>query len=270
MAERLTWSDIDFSSGPLAGHSKFIWDDSNETQKAAYLELFREAIQYCSKNIGKQPKEVDLSQTGPYVVGFPKITLEVIAMYHRFYGDLQRSAELRHKFWADAEGSPILGYAEENPLYFVISGYEEAGMYKDALPFYEKKHQEDMEVIREFSDVELLKNNFSVYRERYPRLAEDYLSFMESWEQAKKLAKTSKPKLLDPAVQHHKWFYSDKTEEVLKALEYYRKHKVRFMVEKALKDKRPVIAKKAQEYLGNWDKPEAGVIVSTVPETGTK
>lgn len=72
---------------------------------------------------------------------------------------------------------------------------------------------------------------------------------MQDWAQTKKLAKTEKPKPLDPAVQNHEWFYSNKQEEALKALEYYHANKVRFMLEKALKHKDPVIAAKAKEYL---------------------
>ncbi|MEW5905558.1 MAG: hypothetical protein AB1734_02125 [Elusimicrobiota bacterium] len=263
-----TWEEMYYTSGPYVGAHKKAWDKRDEFEKARFLELHYRAIRYLEGNLGKQPEGLDLTITGRPIVNFPKITLEVLAMYYRKYGDLRKAAELKYKFWADAGGSPVLGYAEEDPLDFVILGYEEAGMHKEVLPFYEKRYQDYARALKDFLGEDL--SDFDRYRGRYPQEAENYLSFMEGWERAKKLAKTSKPKPLDPAVQHHKWFYSDKTEEVLKALEYYRKHKVRFMFEKALKDKRPVIAKKAQEYLDNWDKPEPGVIVSTAPEKVTK
>lgn len=80
-------------------------------------------------------------------------------------------------------------------------------------------------------------------------LKSNYDNFMKEWREAKKLVKTEKPKPLDPAVQHHEWFYSGKQEEVLKSLEYYHTNKVSFMLEKALKHKDPVIAAKVKEYL---------------------
>jgi len=91
--------------------------------------------------------------------------------------------------------------------------------------------------------------------EKWLEEAEDYQAFLEQWTEIKQKAKTVKPKPLPIPVQMHEDFYSADVKKVLGALEYYSKHKVRFMVEKALKDKRPDVAQKAQEYLDNWDKP---------------
>jgi tetratricopeptide (TPR) repeat protein len=254
MCAEVNWGDVYYTSGPYIGAQKKIWDKRDEGEKAEYLELHYKAIQYLEGNINRQPQELDLSITGRNVINFSRITLEVIAMYYRMYGDFQKAAELKHKFWSDFRGAPDLGYAEENPLAFVISGYVEAGMYKEALPFYDKRHQEWLETIKVQSDIALFQQDFNEYKVQYPDLADAYLSFIKAWNNARKLAKTTKPKHLAPAVQNHEWFYSDKTGEVLKALEYYSKHKVKFMLEKAAKDKRLVIAKKAKEYLDNWDK----------------
>ena len=106
--------------------------------------------------------------------------------------------------------------------------------------------------------------------EKWLEEAEDYQAFLEQWAEIKQKAKTVKPKPLPIPVQMHEDFYSADVKKVLGALEYYSKHKVRFMVEKALKDKRPDVAQKAQEYLDNWDKPGDSVVVSTVPEIGAK
>ena len=129
----LNWDDINHFPWPIAGAE---WVAKNESQKAAYLELVYSGIQYCTKNAGKRPKELDLTQSGPYIVNFPRITPEVIAMYYRIYGDLQKAAETKYKYWADSKHNPALGSAEEDPLGFVMNGYEEAGMYQELLSLF--------------------------------------------------------------------------------------------------------------------------------------
>lgn len=249
-AVEYNWDDIKHLPMPISGHS---WDKSDEVEKARYLDLYYGAIQYLNANIGRPAKELDLSKAGPSAAGFPLVTLEVISMYYRFYGNLAKAAETLCKFWVDSGGNPDFAYPDEDALSSVIFSFVEAGMYKEALPFYEKRHQELLETINVQSDMKLFQKDFNEYRKRYPDLAEGYSSFMKAWSKAKKLAKTSKPNPLDSAVQHHEWFYSDKTVEVLNALAYYSRNRVRFMIEKAAKDKRPAISKKAWEYLDNWD-----------------
>jgi hypothetical protein len=245
-----SWDDIKHFPMPISGYD---WKKGDEVNKARYLDLYYCAVQYLTANIGRPTKDLDLSIAGPSVAGFPRVTLEVISMYYRFYGDLPKAAETLSKFWTDSRGNPDFAYPDEDPLSSVIFSFEEAGMYKEALPFYEKRYQERLETIKVQSDIILFQKDFNKYKEQYPDLAEGYSSFMKAWNNAKKLAKTNKPKPLDPAVQHHEWFYSDKIAEVVKALAYYKTHKVKFMIEKAAKDKRPAIAKKAKEYLDNWD-----------------
>jgi hypothetical protein len=80
-------------------------------------------------------------------------------------------------------------------------------------------------------------------------MAKSYQKMMNNWARAKKLHKTVEPKPLAPAVQHHEWFYSDKQEEILKALNYYYQNKVRFMLEKAVTNKDKAISAKATELL---------------------
>ena len=254
MSAELMWQDVYYTSGPYIGAQKNPWSNRNEEQKAAYLELHYKAIQYCFQNIGKQPKELDLSQSGPYIVNFPKITLEVVSMYYRMYGDLQKSAGLKYKYWVDSNHNPLLGYADTNPLDFVIGGYEEASMYKELVGFYPVAYDDMMRWLAKSTDIKLIKTDFKKYKQNWPEKAEKYQELMRNWAKAKKLAKTEKPNPLDPAVQNHEWFYSEKQEEVLKALEYYYQNKVKFMLEKALNHKDPVIAAKAKEYLESLSK----------------
>ena len=131
-------------------------------------------------------------------------------------------------------------------------------MYAKALEHYQELH-DDM-LFNHFlfyvpgtraEKLKMLKTEL----EKDPQIQGFYNLLLHDWENAKNLAKTAKPKPLHPDVQTHDDFYSLDIKKVLGALEYYSKHKVRFMVEKALKDKRPDVVKKAKEYLENWDKP---------------
>ncbi len=156
-----------------------------------------------------------------------------------------------YKYWVDSKHNPSLESPEGFPEDYIISSYEEAEMYKELAAFYPQAYDEKMKHLAAISNVKLLKDDFAAYKKRWPQEAKDYKKFIRKWEDAKKLAKTTKPKPLDPAVQYHEWFYSDKQEEVLKALAYYHEYKVRFMLEKAMKHTDPKVAAKAEEYLIN-------------------
>lgn len=244
-AINITWEDILNSDGT----NKSDWADSSETKKAGYLELYHQAISYCSQNIGKAPKDLQQDIIGPRVSIFYKVTQETIAMLYREYGDLRKAADIRYNYWVSSQGSPELMNADENPSYFVIAGFEEATMYTNLARFYPLAYKALLERYSQFTSTITLHSDFAEFKRNWPKQADEYQEFMHGWAKAKKLAKTARPKPLDLAVQHHEWFYSDKQEEVLKALAYYHTNKVQFMLEKALKHKDPVLAAKAKEYL---------------------
>ncbi|HBB66568.1 MAG TPA: hypothetical protein DCZ93_04580 [Elusimicrobia bacterium] len=256
VAEELKWEDVAYSQE--LERNKFVWAESNEVQKAAYLELYNKSIQYSLKNIGKPIKELDLSEAGPRIAIYHKVTFETISMLYREYGDLRKAAEYMFQFWGASQGglAPDMLNADANPTDYVISNYEDAGMYKELSVFYSDAYKEKMKWLALGTDIKLLKIDFKKYKQNWPEKAEEYQSFMHNWRRAKQLAKTKKPKPLEPAVQNHEWFYSDRQEEVLKALEYYQKNKVQFMLEKALAHKDPIVAEKAKEYLENLKKGE--------------
>jgi len=249
LATELRWDDVYYASGPYIGAQKTPWADRDESQKAGYLELHYKAIIYCLQNLNKSPAALRPEISGPQLKSFPLVTPEVISSLYREYGDYKRAAEVGYKYWVDSKHKPLLQSPEGDPIDYVIFGYKQAQMYKELAAFYAQAHKEKMKWLAGSTDVTLLKNDFNKYKQNWPSQAENYQQFMNNWAKAKKLAKTSKPKPLDPAVQHHEWFYSEKREEVLKALEYYNKHNVVFMLEKALKHKDPVMAAKAKEYL---------------------
>jgi hypothetical protein len=252
----VSWDDVFYSTGQYRGSNKIGWSKMTEEQRAFYLERYKNDIDYCLKNWGKRAKDIDSEKRCCTSGKNPPVSYYMIALKYMNYGDHIKEAEYYHKDWLDSMSNPnwepFSGDADEIDV--VISGYEFAGMYKEALPFYEKAYAKFMERAKISTDVKLLKSNFKEYKKNWPGVAEDYLSFMRDWNKAKKLSKTEKPKPLEPAVQNHKWFYSDKQEEVLKALEFYSQNKVKFMLEKDLNHKDPVVAAKAKEYLESLTK----------------
>ncbi|OGR52159.1 MAG: hypothetical protein A2049_12695 [Elusimicrobia bacterium GWA2_62_23] len=182
---------------------------------------------------------------------FYQMTPEFTAYYYRKYGDLKKSAECLYRYWLNSNHNPEWAHPDSSPYEPVLYAYEEAGLYKEKSEFYSQAYPDFMKWLAAGTDVKLLKSNFSKYKKMWPEHAERYLSFKSNWRRAEALAKTGKPKGLDSDVQNHEWFYSEKQEEVLKALEYYQKHKVKFMLENALKHKDPAIVEKAKHYLEN-------------------
>jgi hypothetical protein len=255
----VVWDDIFYSTGPYKGSEKIEWNKMTEEQRAFDLERYRNDINYCLENIGKTAKDLDHEKdccAGN--ISQAPVSYYLVALKYMRYGDSVKEAEYYYKDWLDSKSNPrwLPFNAEEAPLSAVIFGYEKAGMHKEALPLYGKAHKEMLDGLKAVTDIKLIKNDFKKYKKNWPDLAKQYQEFMHNWEKAKKLAKTTKPKPLEPAVQHHEWFYSEKREEVLKALGYYHQNKVQFMLEKALKHKDPIVAAKAREYLEDLKKDE--------------
>ena len=242
------------------------WAQISENQKAVILEKYIREIGYCKSNIGKDFKEVDSRKMGDdesYKGIVDRITDGMIAFKYVRYGDVYKSMKHFYKEWSEykmclsSSNTPcsIDGPGDYNPLAQLIGELEREYAYQEALKFYPEY-------------IDDLASNFPGETDKEQREALEahvkevgemdiYAQVMRDYQNAKKLALIESPKPLNRAVQHHVWFYSDKPEEVFKALKYYSDNKVKFMVEKAAKDKRAAIAKKAKEYLDNWDKPVA-------------
>lgn len=238
------------------------WKNMSPDKKAFVLERYRRQIVYATANLNKSFKDIDAKQVD--VKGYEKVgyvTYGLIAGNYCWYGDYKKCAEYHYKDYLQAiacankmgKTAPIPKdcwggmVGDYDLLLDVIDAYEMGGYYKETLPYYRMLLDHRIRDIKGDSFEEKLSNL------RKEAINDDSLQegveISDRWQKAKKLANTTKPKPLDPAVQHHEWFYSDRQEEVLKALEYYHKHNVRFMLEKALKHKDAAVAAKAKEYL---------------------
>jgi len=239
------------------------------------LERTKAKIDYCLANLGKNINEVDLKQVGDNDANLCVITYGLIAQkYYRPYNDIGKAADYYYLEWKHTHGSEcgspdetgkiiidcagkdkgcVWPFGEYNPFSEALGAWKEAGQYKKAAKHY-KEYFDNW--VNNF-DGNTYQEKFGAlnnWRNSHPDHETDYQNVMKEWNDIKELAKTEKPQL-EPSVQHHEWFYSGKTSEVLKALDYYNTNKVKFMVEKAAKHKSPVVAKKARAYLDNWYKP---------------
>ncbi|OGR63472.1 MAG: hypothetical protein A2X34_01420 [Elusimicrobia bacterium GWC2_51_8] len=236
----------------------------NELQKAMVLDRFRMEIKYAVQNVNKSFDEIELIHLG-YTHGYEWrikiVTNGLIAEKYYKYSNYKKAAEYFYKDWqVDQEcntkkvwNSPgdcwPGGIGDYNPLFRAIGAWEDGGLYNEALKHYPEAQKELIDNYGAIMGTVAITDYFDIFKEAHPEEGQYYENFMAGWKKTKELAKTEKPKPLEPAVQNHEWFHSDKQNEVLKALEYYYKHRVKFMLEKALKHKNPVISKKAKDYL---------------------
>jgi len=240
------------------------WEGMSVEFKTFALEKYHEQINYSLANLGKSFKEVDPEKVNDkaYELKVGYITYGLIGGQYCWYGDYKKCAEYEYKDYLQArkcskESVRIKpdcwggSLGEGHLLGHVINTYELHKDYKSALPYYRKWLDERVFGYEGNTFEEKLKNLKSK-AEKDENLAKA-VELIDDWEKAKQLAKTEKPIPMDPAVQNHEWFYSSKSAEVLKALDYYYTNKVKFMIEKAVKHKNPVVAKKAKEYLDNWE-----------------
>lgn len=237
-----------------------------ETEITVTLEKIKNEIDLCKANKGKSFDEIEMisvGDVGAYDMGVKVITDGLIASKYEWYGDLSKAADYyykdylvqsgkkpwksKHNWGSPGDSTPFplfMGVLEQNQDYQrMVKVYPEYFNYYFNLDLYKGSEKEKVKKLRE-------KMKYDT------ELKNQYDSFMKEWQEVKRLAKTIKPKSLDPAVQSHEWFYSSKQDEVLKSLDYYFTHKVQFMLEKALSHKDPVVAAKAREYLGNLAKGE--------------
>jgi hypothetical protein len=233
------------------------WLDSSE-QKARYLEEIKGHIDYCLANIGKNYSALDKKKAGGFWPheGLGVLTYALIAHKYSQYGDGGKTGDYYYLNWlhystpqAEETRWPRPEGEYDDPFLSAIGSWSFAGDYKQLA-----KHYEDY-IIHAFSPLKTGSREVRIQemKKEYPHWdTERKKSYNRAWkklEKYKTLARTTKPKPLDPAVQNHEWFYSDKQEEILKALQYYSNNKVSFMLEKAQEHKDPMVAAKAQEYL---------------------
>lgn len=241
------------------------WDKMSIEYKTFALERYWSEINYSLANLGKSFKDIDPTKVNDEIykrdVGY--ITYGLIAGHYCWYGNYKKCAEYHYKDYLQAwkcskesarikpecwGGAPGEWISLLSP---VVNIYELHNDYKGALPYYREWLNDWASKFEGKTLEEKLKNLKAQVGEDEDW--KDAMRLIERWEKAKALAKTEKPIPMDPAVQRHEWFYSRKSEEVLKALDYYHTNKVKFMIEKAVKHKNPVVTKKAMEYLDNWE-----------------
>lgn len=244
---------------------------NSEIEIARILEKSKAEIDFCKKNVGRAFNEIDISKMGSteaYEMGVDVITEGLIASKYERYGDFSKAADYYYydylvqigkRPWKSEHSWSSPGDSTPFPTFMhVLKRNQDYQRMLKVYPEYFNYY------FHRFKGTLKEKTNLIEEQMRHdPELKETYETFMQEWREVKRLSKTASPKLLDPTVQRHEWFYSDKPEEVLKALSYYHECKVDFMLEKALAHKDPVVVAKAKEYLEDLKKGEKN-------ETGAK
>lgn len=230
--------------------------------RAETLERTKAKIDYCLANLGKRFSEVDLQQVGDHDKNVCIITYGLIAeKYYMPYGDSGKAADYYYLEWRDTPDERCAWpEGEYTPFGDAVGLWEQAGRYRELAEHYEEYILDAYSPLKSRdSTKEEKKKELDLNRQNWTRdMDKFYQEDLKKWSKYKKLLKAGKkPKPLDPAVQNHEWFYSDKPGEVLKALSYYYKHKIRFMLEKALGHKDLAVSNNAREYLDKLDKKAA-------------
>lgn len=223
----------------------------------AMLERALPQIEYCRANLNHKFSEIDMEKAiiPPSHIDVGIVTYGAIAMkYIRQYHDEGKAADYYYLEW---KHTPMKHWptGEYNPLSDAIGYWREAGRYDDMVKHYDEYLIASYSPLKVGSMQEKRKameknlSNNEEMRDAYNNDLKDLVKY-------KDLAKKKDVVPLNPAVQNHERYYSDKQDEVLKALEYYHANKVQFMLEKALKHKDPAVAAKAKEYLDSLIKVE--------------
>ena len=238
--------------------------ENSETKIAYLLETSKAEIDFCINNRGRAFDEIDVSRMGSmegYEMGVKVVTDGLIASKFEWYGDLSKAAdyyymdymvEIGSRPWASSHNWSSPG--DSTPFPIVMEVLKRNQDYKRMLKIYPEYFDYYFSQFKGTKKEKTIKIKDEIKYDK--ELKENYENFMREWQEIRKLAKTTASKPLDPAVQNHEWFYSDKQEEVLKALAYYHDNKVDFMLEKALTHKDPVVAARAKEYLEDLKKGE--------------
>jgi len=251
-----------------------------EVKHAIALEQQRERLHYAVSNLGKKQKELDVSKlydlsmpgdvshhserVVTYVTlgGLTENHFKTAKYYYKDYLEWKKS-ELGESSFVNPRGG------DESALSYLVALYSEYNMYKEWNALY-ADYNEFWWKRYAASECRLLTDAGPDCVGKWLKEAEDYQAYLEEWKEVKRKVKTTKPKPLSVYVQIHEYFYADNTKKVLGALEYYNKHKVKFMIKKAANHRNPVIAKKAKEYLDNWNIPVPEDKKEAQPKTETR
>lgn len=221
------------------GSAKVLWKNMTEKQKAFVLERNRAHAEYIVANQGKrfsELKNVPRFMYPPKISAKDKIyfsTEAVIAAYQEL-GDLESAAKLAK---ADYESNPDGGHGPYK-LRTLIGLLSSAGRHKEALEFYQKYLEELLPSYskEDFATKKSIPNN-PTYNEA--------MKFGD--ELKKRAADPKRPEEPEAAIRMHRAFHSKDRRKRLEALEFYSRHRIRFMLEKANDD--PEIKQRARDYI---------------------
>lgn len=224
------------------GSAKVLWKDSNEEQKALSLELGRQRAEYIIANQGKRFAELKeiprflqpRQKPDPNAVYFT--TSQVVGAYISL-GNYDIAVKLAK---ADYASNPESAHGPYK-LRSLMGLLSDTGRHQEALDLYQKYLEELLPGYskEDFATKKTMPNNPT------------YDEAMRYGEELKKKAKSASPApdTSEESIKMHRAFHSKNRRDRLEALEFYRKHGVRFMLRKGSFSNDPEVKDKAKQYL---------------------
>lgn len=248
------------------GSSKILWTDLTEEQKAQHYEWERENNEYFDANIGKKCSELKnvpeytkmfsmISQNGlPLGPDDICFSTEPLRYVYARSGEFDKWYEEERKYYESGGGpEDEAPYMQLNWLNVMLS----AGHYREAVKFFPEFVNINYPWFKKEEVIERLKKG-----EGPPKVLARSI-IVEPW--AKILAVKDNPddyrkpyrekeKNMEPSERMHRSFYSSDVIKRAEALEFYKTHKVKFMIKKAKKDWSGDLKTKAEKYLEELQK----------------
>ena len=244
------------------GSAKILWKDSTEEQKAQDYEWKREASEYVTANTGKKCSEL---RNIPEIVklfamkedGIAKkpneicFTQEPLRYVYRRSGEYDKWVEEERKYYGTRADQ-----ADPSSKREWLDVLLAAGHYREAEKFFPEYVNSQYPWLSEGEVIERLKKGerapeeltMTVIAEPWDRI----LSIKGKPDDLKRLYREADKG--DISKRMNRYFHSKDAEKRADALEYYRKNKVKFMIEKAKKTWKGELKNKAEEYFEDLQK----------------
>lgn len=244
------------------GSSKIMWGKLSEAQKAQVLEWERENAEYIVLNVHKKCSE--LKNIPKYTEFFSMRSFDAKKKFGRndvcFSSDSLKEAYYTladYGKWFAIEWEYYEGRGDKGNPYVMVDwlyALIAAGHYREAEIFFPKCVNSLYPWFKEKDVEERIKKGEGII----PELSESMMS--EPWERVLKLrGKSDDPMILQKADESEELskrmyhnFYSNDNSRKMKALEFYRDNKVRFMIEKAHKTWKGTLKAEAAKCLGDF------------------
>jgi hypothetical protein len=249
------------------GSAKITWKDMNEEQKAQILEWQKENAKYILENIGKKcsqlkniPEYTRLHAMhsltipprtfGPDDICFSTSSDNLIEAYRTLGNHEMEFAEMQRAHETNSDRLDPLRMADW------LSALTAAGRYREAEKFFPEFVHSVYPGLAKAEVVKKIKNRETIPSFMAQSIVADYWDrFLTISDKPDDLAAPYKAEeKMDISERMHLIFYRKDDKKRAEALEFYRKNKIKFMIEKAKNNWKGDLRDKAGKYLEELQK----------------